>query len=50
MQRGVGRQVERPDFAFGEQSHDEVKQQTFGAAYELQWAGLGEMSVPEQPR
>ena len=32
-------------FVFGEQSHDEVKQQTFGAAYELQWADVGEMSV-----
>jgi iron complex outermembrane recepter protein len=42
---GVGRQVERPDFVFGEQSHDEVKQQTFGAAYELQWRDVGEMSV-----
>ena len=41
----MGRDVARPDFVFGEQSHDEVKQQTFGAAYELQWADVGEMSV-----
>jgi iron complex outermembrane receptor protein len=45
VQLGVGRDVARPVFAFGEQSHDEVKQQTFGAAYELQWADVGEMSV-----
>lgn len=45
MLLGVGRDVARPDFVFGEQSHDEVKQQTFGAAYELQWADVGEMSV-----
>jgi iron complex outermembrane receptor protein len=45
VQLGVGRQVERPDFVFGEQSHDEVEQHTFGTAYELQWAGLGEMSI-----
>jgi iron complex outermembrane recepter protein len=42
---GVGRDIARPQFVFGEQSHDEVKQQTFGAAYELQWADVGEMSV-----
>ncbi len=45
VQLGVGRDVARPQFAFGEQSHDEVKQQTFSAAYELQWADIGEMSV-----
>jgi iron complex outermembrane recepter protein len=44
-QIGVGRDVARPAFVFGEQSHDEVEQQTFGAAYELQWANIGEMSV-----
>jgi iron complex outermembrane receptor protein len=42
---GVGRDIPEPAFAFGEQSHDEVKQQTFGAAYKLQWADVGEMSV-----
>ena len=42
---GVGRDIARPQFSFGEQSHDEVKQQTLGAAYELQWADLGEMSL-----
>jgi iron complex outermembrane receptor protein len=45
VQLGVGRPVEQPDFVFGEQSHDEVEQHTFGTAYELQWAGRGEMSV-----
>jgi iron complex outermembrane receptor protein len=45
---GVGRDIARPQFAFGEQSHDEVKQQTLGAAYELRWADVGEMSVGVQ--
>jgi iron complex outermembrane recepter protein len=45
VQLGVGRDIARPAFVFGEQSHDEVKQQTFGAAYELQWQNVGEMSV-----
>jgi iron complex outermembrane receptor protein len=42
---GVGREIARPQFVFGEQSHDEVKQQTVGAAYELQWADVGELSA-----
>lgn len=42
---GVGRDIAQPQFVFGEQSHDEVKQQTFGTAYELQWTDVGEMSV-----
>jgi iron complex outermembrane receptor protein len=45
---GVGREIDRPVFEFGEQSHDEVKQLTFGTAYELQWAGVGEMSIGVQ--
>jgi iron complex outermembrane receptor protein len=45
VELGVAREIARPQFTFGEQSHDEVKQQTFGAAYELQWADIGEMSV-----
>ena len=45
VELGVGRDIPEPVFAFGEQSHDEVKQQTFGAAYELQWADVGELSV-----
>lgn len=45
VELGVGRDIARPEFVFGEQSHDEVEQQTFGAAYELQWANVGEMSV-----
>ena len=45
VQLGVGRDIARPEFVFGEQSHDEVEQHTFGAAYELQWANVGEMGV-----
>jgi iron complex outermembrane receptor protein len=45
---GVGRDIEQPVFNFGEQSHDDVQQVTFGTAYELQWAGVGEMSVGVQ--
>jgi iron complex outermembrane recepter protein len=48
VQLGVGRDITEPDFVFGAQSHDEVKQETFGAAYELQWANVGEMSVGVQ--
>ncbi|MGH8238611.1 MAG: TonB-dependent siderophore receptor [Steroidobacteraceae bacterium] len=48
VELGVGRQIARPVFNFGEQSHDEVKQLTFGTAYELQWTGVGEMSVGVQ--
>jgi iron complex outermembrane recepter protein len=48
VELGVGREVPRPVFNFGEQSHDEVKQLTFGTAYELQWAGVGEMSIGVQ--
>ena len=48
VELGVGRDVPEPDFVFGAQSHDEVKQQTFGTAYELQWANVGEMSVGVQ--
>ncbi|HKS53751.1 MAG TPA: hypothetical protein VJS12_00630 [Steroidobacteraceae bacterium] len=45
---GVGRDIAKPIFNFGEQSHDDVRQTTFGTAYELQWAGIGEMSVGVQ--
>jgi iron complex outermembrane receptor protein len=45
VELGVGRSIERPQFVFGEQSHDEVKQETLGAAYELQWTNVGEMSL-----
>jgi iron complex outermembrane recepter protein len=48
VELGVGRDVAEPAFVFGEQSHDEVEQQTLGAAYELQWANVGEMSVGVQ--
>ena len=48
VELGVGRDVAEPVFNFGGQSHDEVEQQTFGTAYELQWAGVGEMSIGVQ--
>lgn len=48
VQIGVGRAVARPQFQFGEQSHDEIEQGTVGAAYELRWKDLGEMSVGVQ--
>lgn len=48
VELGVGRDIEEPVFNFGEQSHDEVKQQTLGTAYQLQWPGVGEMSVGVQ--
>jgi iron complex outermembrane recepter protein len=48
VELGVGRDIAEPVFSFGEQSHDEVKQRTFGTAYELQWADVGEMSVGVQ--
>jgi iron complex outermembrane receptor protein len=45
---GVGRAIPEPDFQFGAQSRDEVKQQTAGIAYELQWKDVGELSVGVQ--
>jgi iron complex outermembrane receptor protein len=45
---GVGRALSRPQFRFGEQSRDEIEQETAGAAYELRWKDLGEMSVGVQ--
>jgi len=45
---GIGRSVARPQFQFGEQSHDEVRQHTAGVAYQLQWKDVGEMSVGVQ--
>ena len=44
-QIGVGHAIPRPDFVFGEQSHDEVRQKTVGAGYELRWKDRGELSV-----
>ena len=48
VQIGVGRAMPRPQFNFGEQSHDEIEQGTVGAAYELQWKNIGEMSLGVQ--
>lgn len=45
---GVGRVIPRPDFQFGPQSRDEVKQETAGIAYELQWKDVGELSIGVQ--
>jgi iron complex outermembrane recepter protein len=45
---GVGRPIAKPEFAFGEQSRDEVRQTTAGVAYELEWKDRGEMSLGVQ--
>ena len=45
---GEGRQMPRPEYTFIEQSGDEVEQSTFGAAYELRWKDVGEMTVGVQ--
>lgn len=45
VQLGVGRAIPKPDFEFGAQSHDEVRQRTVGAGYELKWKDRGEASV-----
>jgi len=34
----------QPDFAFGEQSHDRVRQWIYGVAYDGRWRGVGELS------
>jgi iron complex outermembrane recepter protein len=48
MPLGEGRAMARPEFAFTEQSSDEVEQGTGGVAYELRWKDVGEMSVGVQ--
>jgi iron complex outermembrane receptor protein len=45
---GVGRPIAKPEFSFGVQSRDEVRQQTAGIAYELEWKDRGELSVGVQ--
>ena len=35
----------RPVFAFGEQSHDRLRQWIYGVAYDGRWRGVGELSV-----
>jgi iron complex outermembrane receptor protein len=42
---GIGRAIPEPDFEFGAQSRDEVKQETAGVTYELQWKDVGELSL-----
>ncbi len=48
VQLGEGRPIPQPDFNFTAQTHDEVKQETAGVAYELQWKRRGELSVGVQ--
>ncbi len=45
---GEGRPIPKPDFNFAAQTHDEVKQETAGVAYELQWKQRGELSLGVQ--
>src|SRR6185312_1421732 len=40
--------IEARGFEFAAQSHDEVKQETGGIAYEMQWKDVGEMSLGVQ--
>ncbi|MBU6165421.1 MAG: TonB-dependent receptor [Alphaproteobacteria bacterium] len=40
--------VPRPDFSFGPQQDDNVRQWTGGIAYEGRWTGVGELSVGVQ--
>jgi iron complex outermembrane receptor protein len=35
----------RPQFSFGELSHDRVRQLIYGLAYDLRWKGIGEASA-----
>lgn len=43
---GVYTPIERPaTFAFGERTHDKVRQTTLGLAYEGHWRGVGEASL-----
>lgn len=44
VQLGVGRAIPKPQFEFGAQSHDEVRQHTLGVGYELRWKDRGEVS------
>ena len=48
VQMGVGRQIPKPEFQFGEQTRDEVRQATVGVAYELRWKDRGELSLGAQ--
>jgi iron complex outermembrane receptor protein len=44
-QVGVEDQRPEPEFEFGEKTFDRVRQQTFGAGYELRWREVGEVSL-----
>jgi iron complex outermembrane receptor protein len=42
---GEGVALEQPDFEFGEQTHDRVKQTTLGVAYYARWPNRAEVSL-----
>ncbi|HEY0625094.1 MAG TPA: TonB-dependent receptor [Allosphingosinicella sp.] len=42
---GVPVDVEEPEFDFGPQTRDRVRQMTFGTAYEGRWRNVGELSL-----
>ena len=48
VQMGVGQQIPKPEFQFGEQTRDEVRQATLGVAYEMRWKDRGELSLGAQ--
>ena len=41
-------EVAKPDFTFGPQSHDQVKQLNVGLGYDLRWLGVGQLSLGMQ--
>ena len=44
-QVGIEDHRPEPNFGFGEKTFDRVRQQTFGAGYELRWREVGEVSL-----
>lgn len=46
--RGVPVTVARPEFEFGPQTHDRIRQQTAGLAYELRWEKRGQIGLGVQ--
>jgi iron complex outermembrane recepter protein len=42
---GATADATRPDFTFAEQTHDRVRQRTFGVAYEARRRGVGELGI-----
>ncbi len=45
VELGAGHAIAEPQFQFGAQSRDEIRQHTAGLAYELQWKNVGELSA-----